>query len=262
VLRVVGYTEYREALARLDALVARATEEELRVFDSFVASRDEFTVYSNLARRLEQAQQPAAASTLSEPGGGPQRGLGWVLGLARVELAAMAAVYTEAEDPFALLPPSQFEWPQYQELLLDGARTHHLALGADPAARNYASYRDALVTLDHVESGRPEINSSHAIAYGRRILLAQSFVQAAGKHLGTQLQPEQLAELQSWQSDLATLQHTLLAKVLCLAEIDQTTTRELTREYEEIRGARACYQRFAKRELDAGRATLGPARSN
>jgi hypothetical protein len=257
VTRLVGYSEYREALARLDALVALATDEELRVMDALVAARDEYTVYTNLSRRLEGERGP---TPLSEAGGGPMRGLGWVLGTARIELAAMAAVYAQADDPFALLPPTRIELPMYGELLLDGARMHYLALQNDPAAHRYAEYRTAQVSWDNVERGRPEIDPAHALAYGRRVLLTQAFLAAVEEHLGQQFAEAQRAELTSWQSHAEELQQTLLYKVLCQKRVERDIVTETTRTWDTLGGARSCYLRFAGQEVQAGRAQEGTKR--
>src|SRR5437773_1672294 len=89
--RLVGYLEYSRALSLLDPLVTGATTDELRMMDQIVTSREEFTVYTNLSRRIPKK----GASSLDEPAGAAakygQRGLAWVMGLARVELGAMVA---------------------------------------------------------------------------------------------------------------------------------------------------------------------------
>src|SRR5262245_12115646 len=117
--RVVGFLEYGRAIAMLDRLLDLATPAELDVLDSLVQQRDEFAVYTNLSRRLEI--QP---STLSEPKAadntsGPRQGLAWIIALARVELGAMSAGFTDTPEPFGSSNPGRMESTAYNEILTD-----------------------------------------------------------------------------------------------------------------------------------------------
>jgi len=213
--RLVGYLEYGMALAQFDRLLNAISPEELQIVEEIVRSREEFVVYTNVSRPLE-----TEASTLSEVGGRPgddfrRHGLAWLVALARVELGAMAAGFTDQEDPFALVRPGQFELAAYIELLADGMRSHYWALRADRVARNP---RGAGLT------------DSQAIAYVRRVHLATSFLRAFRDRARASLTPAQLTELRRWERGLEQLNQTLLFDVLKLgtqlvASVDSTKVK-------------------------------------
>ena len=53
IYQVVGFSEYDNALQRLDRFVALSLPEELEVVDEMLAAREEFSIYVNLSRRFE-----------------------------------------------------------------------------------------------------------------------------------------------------------------------------------------------------------------
>ena len=84
---MVGFLEYGQALANLTKFVDNATPDEVDLAEQIVRERDDLVVYTNVSRRVEK--EPGA---LSEPPQGAadnfeRRGLAWLMGLARVELA-------------------------------------------------------------------------------------------------------------------------------------------------------------------------------
>jgi hypothetical protein len=221
VRRLVGYYEYTRSLSMLEPLAARASAAELKVIDDILASRPELTVHVNLSRRIPKS----APSSLDEPtadggggGGGnyARSGLTWLMALARIELGAMVAGFTDRPEPFATLPPTRREIAAYAELLLDGARTHYFGLANDPAAQFYASYRNRPFTLTERERGRPEVNEAHAIAYSRRVALAKEFAQAVLSAGKGRLSSTQSAEVTRWVKDMDELQDVIAYKVLGL----------------------------------------------
>lgn len=216
----MGYYEYRHALGLLDPLLNMVSTEELEVIEELIKSRDEFAIYTNRSHSLEQGK-----SLLSEPvvpgDSLERRGLGWVMALARVELGAMVAGFTSHDKPFAALPPSRYETPQFENLLLDSARAHYAALRNDPVAKQYAAQRIRVGTTPTRMAARSSVSpreEQRAIAYGRRVAITREFVSAV-KDLGSrQLTPQQTAELTAWEKQLVRLQSTILFKVLGLGE--------------------------------------------
>ena len=197
--RVVGFLEYSRALALLDRLLDTATPAELEAMDSLVRHRDEFAVYTNLSRRMELEPSTLGEGKDAGMNNGPQRGLAWVMALARVELGAMAAGFTDQPDPFSWGRPSRLELPAYKEILTDGMRSHYWALRSDPTARRL---------VFHTEP--------QAIAYARRVTLAIEFLRASrrlNEHLNS---PEQQLELDVWESELVEAQRNILYGVLRL----------------------------------------------
>ena len=95
IYRLVGYLEYAKALENFDKLAAMAKYEEMNAIDEIIKSEPEFTIYTNLSRALEQGR-----SSLGEKPNGPsddfaRKGFRWITALARVELGAMLAGFTE-----------------------------------------------------------------------------------------------------------------------------------------------------------------------
>ncbi len=131
----MGAYEYLLALKGFDAFLSVASSEEFAALDELVAERDEFVVYRNLFRAVAETPPPLAArvdtsSDLAREHEG--RGLQWVVALARVELAAMMALFGSNKDPFAQFGPGQVEANAWFDLMADGASVHFAALEADP----------------------------------------------------------------------------------------------------------------------------------
>jgi len=161
--RMVGYLEYGRALYLLDQLAKNCSAKELEVIDEIIRSRDEHAVFVNRSRILERessalSEQPQETNDEFE-----RRGLAWLTALARVELGALAAGFTDYPDPFALAPPGNLDRDEYAEVLLDSLRTHYWALRNDPIAANMPAAR---------------ISDTQAIAYGRRVSITLAFLQA------------------------------------------------------------------------------------
>lgn len=197
--QVVGYLEYGMALGLLDNLLNIATAEELAVMEAIIKDHEEFTVHTNLSRLVET--QP---STLSEPGSKPndnfaRRGLAWITALARSELGAITANFTESPEPFESYWPSRYERLAYEEILEDSMRTHYWAL------RN-----DRLLPMMR-KNFTPE---TQGIAYARRVIVTLELLQSIRRLKGEQYSFSQQAELDSWEMQLASLKSHLLYNVL------------------------------------------------
>ncbi|MBW3541021.1 MAG: hypothetical protein KY476_12180 [Planctomycetes bacterium] len=196
--RIVGFLEYGMALKNLTEFVNAADERELAIADGLVRQRPQFRIDTNLSRHLQ------GASSLNAVGRDrvafSKHGLDWVLALARVEFGAILAAYSSHSQPFQATLPTQFETEAYREILTDGLRTHYWALKFDPAIRNYP------------RTGVPE---SHIITYGRRAGMIRQFLQAAHAFSLTLWSPQQLAELNAWDSEFRRLQLVLL---YCLSQ--------------------------------------------
>ncbi len=215
-LRVVGFQEYAMALTLLDRLLASVTPEEIQVIEQIVASGDEFTVYSNLSRRLTRE-----SSTLSEPAtvygdDFARRGLGWIMALARVELGAIVAGFTERPEPFDAVRPSRLELPAFREIMEDSMRTHFWSLQNDPV----------LPTLKNRVTPDPV-----AIAYARRVVLALEFLRAVRKLKDREFAPAQRNELDRWELQLAQQRDHMLFSVLGL-QAPQYSSGETTKQLE------------------------------
>lgn len=189
-------------MQRFDKFFASATAEELKVAEELVAALDEFAIYTNLSRKWEQ--QPGVPNSLTETTDRPdddfrRHGLAWMAALARLELGATAAGFTDERHPLEFARPSKYELFAYVELLTDALRTHYLALKADPVAQNFR---------------RAHLTAPQALTYVRRVHITSEFLLALRKGLDTVLSPEQRKLLKDWEIDLNGMQQKLLFQVL------------------------------------------------
>jgi hypothetical protein len=265
--QVVGWYEYTRALSLLDPLLNSVTPDELLAIEEIVKQRDELAIYVNLSRRLETT--PSSLTETDKAGAVERRGLAWMMALARVELGALAAGFTDHPQPFALVPPSRYEAQAYLALLLDGARTHVLAMRNDPTVQYYASMKGRSVSLAEAVYGprgpsfgahRIIANEQQALAYARRVVVADEFVQASFKFGATQLSPIQQAELASYRAQLRGLQEILIYKVLGIGVGESSGTQTTSRsKSENASGWTICCPRLleiAKRDIATGQYRL------
>lgn len=220
--RLVGYLEYGRALTYLDQLLNSIKPDELEVIEQMVRERDEFAIYSNLARRVERGP-----STLSERATNPKddferRGLAWMMALARVELNAMTAGYTSTPKPFEFNRPSAYELEAYKEMLEDGVRSHYWAMQAE----------QPLATLSRgVPSERLWQFERQAIAYAHRAAVVHEMISALGRIRQGEYSRLQLAELDEWRRQLKDLEGTIAFGVLGLHNLTVlSTTKEEKRQ--------------------------------
>jgi hypothetical protein len=197
VLRVVGFLEYGMALERFDRLAAICKPEELKALDALVKERDELVVFTNLSRRLQRgpsalAETPRAADDTFE-----RRGLAWIMALARVEVGAMLAAFTEVVSPFEKVAGGGYDRAEYQEMLLDGMRTHYWALAGDANAAAVLKRKPTNETLNYI----------------RRLTMVMAFQQAVAKLVGPMLSPPQAQELVAWRKQARDYTGSLLAQL-------------------------------------------------
>lgn len=193
--RMVGYLEYARALYLLDQLVKNCSPEELGVVEELILPRDEYAIYVNRSQILERESSTLSEQPIGSDDEFERRGLPWLTALARVELGALTAGFTDFPQPFAWIPPGKRDADEYAEVLLDSLRTHYWALRNDPLATNMATAR---------------INDTQAIAYARRVSITLAFLQAVLETQGARLSPEQRAELNRWQAELVALRGVIL----------------------------------------------------
>jgi len=212
--RLVGFVEYGKALELLGSFVEEASSEEFEIANQIVHDHDEFLIYTNLSRKIEK---PSLLSEHDRTDEFARRGLNWVLALARVELGAMLAGFTDIKQPFQSFQstppkldkkrilrtersssesrPERFgentDYPDaYGEVLIDALRTHYWALMQDPEIRKYNI------------KGVPE---NHLLTYGRRTYVTLLMHEAVWNYAGARWSSEQLAELTRWKADIASI---------------------------------------------------------
>jgi len=241
VRRLVGYYEYGRALEHFDTLLEQVDDQELAAIEEIIQGRDELAVYTNLSRRFQTEPSILADSDNSPLKGVERRGFGWVLALARVELGAMLAGFTDRQQPFAAVRPSRYELPQYADLLLDGLQTHYWALKQE---------RDG--QLKQVVRGNVPIQ--RLLVYGRRVMLTRAFLQAVATIMGGELSPNQAAELRTWDDQLNEVQYAVVTSISSLLA-SQTTVQQRSSTYATVNACGALL-RAVDEELAAGTATV------
>lgn len=193
-IRIVGFHEYSQALQRLDRFLTIASPLELRAADEIVKSRNEFTVFTHLARLEPRKSKPTSRrndipevpdqKTENKPEGDEfeRRGLGWITAVARVELQAVLAAFTSHQSPFMVQPPTAFDVDEYENILFDGMQTHYWRLQNDPTWRQ------------ELKAATP---TTRTLAYLRRLTLLNSFTRAVFARMSSNFDQNQVTELES-----------------------------------------------------------------
>jgi len=238
--RIVGYNEYRKSLEYLDTLVANSTAEELEAIDAFIKQHDEFAVITNLSPRWRRQQ-----TLLAESPNGPQdnferRGLDWMMALARIEVGAMLAGFTSQPQPFVVVRPSKLELNAYRELLLDGVRSHFFAMRSDPL-------------LVHIAKGKGRDRQN--LAYGRRVFVTLSMLDAMATLYGQTFAPPQVAELYSWKNELEKTRDGIVGVIAATMMAASGDERE---RWDSMINGCSAMKRGVQSELAAGTATVNP----
>lgn len=211
--RMVGFSEYTQAIEMLSELVRISSPAEIKVYNKIISGKPELDVYSNLSRLVETDSQLSERS-LNKDQDFKQSGLDWMLALAKVEIGAMLASYSPVPEPFAVFPPTTFDQHAFAELLLDGARSHYWSLTKDPML---------VQVIAHSE--KP---TSETVAYVRRLKLSMAFLRAAIGVRGQNWNSQEFATAQKWYGDLDQLKSQLdrqIQKYLSQSATIQLPTR-------------------------------------
>ena len=195
---IVGFLEYGQAISRFDKLVSMSTEEELDAFNGIVESQDELAIFTNLSRRVQRGPSSLVAKKQDPNDNFERRGLAWLMALARVELGATLAGFTDHKRPFLIVAGNGYGQQEYKELLQDGMRMHYWSLADDSGMQRLRNKR---------------VPDRESLAYVRRLTVAQSFLQAAFEIAATKYSAVQLVELRTWKKNLDELQGTLVGSI-------------------------------------------------
>jgi len=223
--RLVGFFEYSKALEAFDELAALANNYEMKAIDEIIQSEPEFIVYTNLSRRLEQGRS-SLAEIPSRPGDDFARhSFRWVTALARVEVGAMLAGFTDHPTPFAAVAGKGYDLAEYKELLLDGAKLHFWSLVNDSGfAEVTKKFKADGVTLTYV----------------RRLNVATAFVYAAGGLTGLELSPLQREEVATYAKSLDNARSSFQSAIQLYVSIVQSKTSTKSNSENSMRIAEFC----------------------
>ncbi|MCA9212581.1 MAG: hypothetical protein KDB27_05930 [Planctomycetales bacterium] len=210
-LQLVGFYEYGNALKHLTDLLNTANDEQLEAIDNIVRRRPEYAVYTNLSAKVETGPSSLSIPNDYRSENNKLEGLRGVIALARVELGSMLAGFTDARLPFLGTPVHEFYASEYQQMLLDGAKTHYWSLLNDPQ-------------LKQVMRTPPE--NPIVLAYSRRLVIARSMLAAAVRGGRREYNNIQMRELSSWKDSLDGVQAVLVGSIQAyLTEVSMATSR-------------------------------------
>ena len=164
--RLVGSFEYWNSLQSLERLVKISNSKEIEVYDNLISFRPEFSFHIGLAKAYggdeisfdakrivfsNSAAQPQGAQNNPTAGKSTRSGLAWLMALARVELSASLSAYTDLENPFVKIPPTDFDRRQYEAIVFDDGLFHLQALNNDRDFQEISrkTKKASLLTLDY-----------------------------------------------------------------------------------------------------------------
>lgn len=186
IYRIVGTYEYGYALDSLLKVVEQSTPEEISAFDQLIAEHKEFDIYIGLSDLFDKDRATLSGQNNSQPKERLKTGLAWMIALARVELSANVAAYTDVAGPFLTMGLNEFEYEEFRQILLDDLRSHILAM------ENYLnrSRREMQETV-WMDRDLPKQQ--------RRIKLIYAMLEAVDRLYEGDLNEEQLNELKNYQ---------------------------------------------------------------
>lgn len=178
--RIVGFHEYHQALKLFDRLAAISTDTEMQAYDEVIQRRPEFSIYVG---RPDTVQSRANRMVFQQSF--RQSGLAWVTALARVELGAMIAAFSERENPFGQLAPTRYDVIEFQQLLAEGWSSHFL--GTQQIARIHDASKSQLA---------PGERGTAILKIARRAKLASDMVVVAAGTMNPAASDDRFVSLQ------------------------------------------------------------------
>ena len=160
--------------------------------------------------------------------------------LARVELGAMLAGFTEHPNPFAAVMGKGYDIVEFKEMLIDGAKIHFWALVNDP---------------DFAEATKTFKPNGQTLTYVRRLNVATAFVYSAGGLTGLELNPLQKEEVATYAKNLDDARSSFQAAI----QLYLTTVFSQTNTKSNSTNQRANLSSSAITEFAVPSAMAGPA---
>ena len=142
--RIVGSHEYANAVKDLQRLVEQSTINEIEVYNEILKDHPEFSFYAGMEIRgtLPPDWKPESASDVAQfDAHYKKRGLAWMMALAKVELGATLAAYTESKKPFLTFAPTLFDREEFTQILLEDCIEHIKALDKETLFKSVMKMR-------------------------------------------------------------------------------------------------------------------------
>jgi hypothetical protein len=196
VYRLVGFSEYANALQCFSGLYQQCDPAELAAMDEIIREREEFEIEVNLSQRLNQPHGPLAP-LMPANDNSKRRGLYWISALARVEVAAALYAFAAQSDAFERFVHEE-DGECYAALVFDGARFHYWSMQNDHQ-------------LPLVLAGRSD--AKQTLARLRQQLVAEGLVRATASLQAKRFNEAQLAELTRWDASLDRVKEMLVGRL-------------------------------------------------
>jgi hypothetical protein len=132
-----------------------------------------------------------------------KRGLAWMLALAKVELGATVAAYTDSKTPFGVFAPTMFDREEFLQILLEDCIDHVQALDQEALFKQVMKMRGPA--------------NNETLAYLRRIKLIRDMLTALKKSE----MPGLAAKIKPVEEKLARSQDALVAHVKASTKVMQ-----------------------------------------
>jgi len=229
--RIVGTQEYATALAYLEKLVDKSSEDEIEVYDKVIAQLPEFVFYSGMTAGVQQPQPAADSKDIQEAepedvanavSQFKKQSLAWLMALAKVELNATRSMYVPGNEAFIAKDDAEFGLPEYYHVLLDDVAAHLQAIETDD------QFKKAIKKSF-------ETATSETVAYMRRLKLISSMLIAleqSGDPMIAQKSTEYRKTIDSYNKTL-TAQAVSSAKDVVLT--NRTVTVDEKRQHKQTR---------------------------
>lgn len=165
--RIVGYHEYGRALHYFDLLASKCDRYEMEAVDEIVRSEPEFAFYTVSSEQVgdrkaavakaesdrrasdRRTSERNAANSAAIESNRKRHGFRWISALARAEVGAMRAGFSQNPRPYTRTPG--YDANEYRTLLSESARLHFWSLNRDPVFVALSKqFRPTSVTLSYL----------------------------------------------------------------------------------------------------------------
>jgi hypothetical protein len=196
--RLVGSYEYANAVYDLQRLIEQSSIDEIRVYNEILKTHPEFSLYAGMEvqGKMPRDWKPEDASDVARYDSlYKKRGLAWMLALAKVELGATLAAYTDSKTPFLTFAPTLFDREEFTQILLEDCIDHVQALNKESIFKKVMKMRGSA--------------NNETLAYLRRIKLIRDMMDV----LKQSEMPGLAAKIRPVEKDLERSQHALVTHV-------------------------------------------------
>lgn len=196
--RLVGSFEYANAVRDLQRLVEQSSVQEIEVYNEILSKHPELSLYVGMELQglASSDKKPESAREIADfDAQFKKSGLAWMLALAKVELGATLAAYTDSKKPFHEFAPTLFDRGEFTQILLEDCIAHIQSLETESLFQQVMKRRGAA--------------NNETLAYLRRIKLIRDMMAVLKKSE----MPGLVAKIRPVEKKLERSQYALVAHV-------------------------------------------------